>query len=196
MDHRNHQISLYTFQTDSVLDTLKHKGVNYVKKAYIAEKYDETAAVFLQAYAWYAEHAQKIVPKPNEAESAIWAFCDPSYIERHAGGHLLKMNVPMEEIVFFRMSDWNKVLNFRYIGKNEAEEEAFAQKLVQYGIDYEGDVFMTPFYPHMKKELMQSWENLFRYDTIAKQTGEILYPDMQAGLWQLDAKWIEESKQF
>lgn len=191
MDCGDRSIVLYTFQTDLVLDNLRKNRINYVKKVYIAKKYEETADVFLQAYAWYVERAQRIVPKPEEAESPIWTFCDPTYIEKQVGGQVLKMQVPMDEAVFFRMSDWNKILNFRCVGKNEEEEKAFSQKLVQYGISYEGDVYMTPFYPHMKKELLQSWNNLFQYDAAIKQTGDILYPDMQAGLWRLDAKWIQ-----
>lgn len=84
------------------------------------------------------------------------------------------------------------MLNLRYIGESEAKEAKFAEKLARYGIGYEGDVHITPFYPHLKKEIRNSWQNLFRHDQQVKETGSSLYPDMQAGLWYLDRQWIQQ----
>lgn len=193
MDCQHSQITLYTAQTDEVVRHLLEQGSHYVKLEYIVRKYEEVAAVFLQAYAWYTENAQHILPKPAQAESAVWSFCDVRYLESHPGCQILKLSVPIESAVFFRMSDWNKVLNLRYIGESEAQEAKFAEKLARYGIRYEGDVYTTPFYPHLKKELKDSWQRLFRYDQQVKETGAFPHPDMQAGLWYLDRQWIQQA---
>jgi hypothetical protein len=192
MDCQHNQITLYTAQTDEVFQHLLEQGYHYVKLEYIVRKYEEVSAVFLQAYSWYTENAQRISPKPEEAESAIWTFCDIKYLEHHSGCQILKLSVPIENAVFFRMSDWNKVLNLRYIGESVEEEAKFAEKLARYGIRYEGDVCTTPFYPHLKKEIQDSWKKLFRYDQQVKATGLSLYPDMQAGLWYLDRQWLQQ----
>lgn len=190
MDCQHNQITLYTAQTDEVVANLLAHGHHYVKLEYISRKYAEVSAVFLQAYAWYTEHAQRIVPKPQQAESAVWSFCEVKYLERHPGHQILKLSVPLASAVFFRMSDWNKILNLNYIGESAAEEALFAEKLARYGIRYAGDIHTTPFYPHLKKECRDSWQNLFRYDQKVKATGSYLYPDMQAGLWQVKKEWI------
>lgn len=188
--HHNH-ITLYTAQSDEVVHHLLAEGCHYVKLEYIARKYGEVSAVFLQSYSWYTEHAQRILPKPKLAESAVWTFHDLRYLDRHPGCQILKLSVPLQYAIFFRMSDWNKILNRRYLGESE-EEAKFAEKLTHYGISYSGDVYTTPFYPHLKKELQDSWKNLFRYDQHIKETGTPLFPDMQAGLWYIDRQWLQE----
>lgn len=192
MDCHRNEITLYTAQTDEVVRHLLKEGYHYVKLEHIARKYAEVSAVFLQAYSWYTENAQHILPKPRQAESAVWAFCDINYLGRYPGCQILKLSVPIKNAVFFRMSDWNKVLNLRYIGESATEEVKFAEKLARYGIRYEGDAYTTPFYPHLKKEIRDSWEKLFRYDQQVKETGSSLYPDMQAGLWYLDRQWLQQ----
>ena len=187
-------MKLYTVQTDQVLETLAQTGQCYVKRDYVTQKYGESASVFLHAYSWYAAYASRIVPRPPEAETAVWTFCQPDYLECHPGSHLLSLEVPLSCCVFFRMGDWNKILNLRYLGKDRKEEVAFAEKLARQGVSYEGDVVTTPFYPVLKRELLESWQNLFSYDAAVK-TGEIVpYPDMQAGLWCLKQEWVESDK--
>lgn len=181
---------LYTVQTDAVVQKLTREGRHCAKLHFIAEKYGDTAEVFLQAYRWYVQRAQELVPKCPESESAIWTFADAAYLEQHPGSTLLALEVPVECAVFFRMSDWNKVLNLRYIGETPQDEQAFSARLEKHGVNYEGDVFTTPFYPQLKAELTKSWTRLFRYDSAVKQEGEILFPDLQAGLWYLDKNWI------
>lgn len=192
MDCPHNQITLYTAQSNEVVQHLLAEGYHYVKLKYIARKYGEVSAVFLQSYSWYTENAQRILPKPKLAESAVWAFCELQYLDRCPGCQFLKLSVPRQHAVFFRMSDWNRILNRRYLGESEEEEAKFAEKLTRYGIGYTGDVYTTPFYPHLKKELQDSWKKLFRYDQYVKETGFSPYPDMQAGLWYIDRQWLQE----
>lgn len=191
MDREHQHITLYTQQTDAVVEKLLEKGYHFAKREFIERKYAEVSGVFLDAYAWFTNAAAQLVPRPQEADSPIWAFADARYLESHPGHRILTLRIPIEQAVFFRMGDWSKRLNLRYIGKTEAEELAFAQKLERFGIAYEGDVYTKPFYPHLKKELMDSWANLFRYDAAIKETGRVPHADMQAGLWLIDAQWME-----
>ena len=190
LDRQCEQMTLYTVQTDQVLQTLRQDGFYYVKRAYVSQKYEESASAFLNAYRWYAKQASQIVARPPEAESAVWAFCRAEYLECHPGSHLLTLNVPLAECVFFRMQDWNQILNLRYLGRNEEEKQAFEKKLERQGVPYEGDVYTTPFYPLLQRELLESWRNLFRYDAQVKKTGNPLFADMQVGLWLLDQNWL------
>ena len=187
-------ITLYTSQSREIVQRLRDGQPHVVKMQYVRQKYGEVAHVFIDAYTWYTRHAEQIVPRPDEAESAVWAFYDLHNLERHADSTILQLAVPLDQAVFFRMSDWSKVLNTRYIGHSAAEEHTFSDKLAQQGIGYEGDVYRKPFYPLLKRELVASWQNLFRlHDGIrdAFTRGEVPdVADIQAGLWLVRPEWV------
>lgn len=191
MDHLHHDVTLYSSQTKLVVSNLLASGRHTAKRNFIQEKYGEASQVFLQAYTWYRQAAEKIVPRPTDAESGIWAFLDLKYLDRSTEARIIKLQVPLDKVVFFRMSDWNKVLNLRFIGTPE-EEAAYAGKLKKFNVAYEGDVFTTAFYPHLKSELVRSWDNLFQYDAPIKQTGKLPFDDMQGGLWELQTDWLDQ----
>ena len=62
-----HTLTLYTAQTNTVLEVLRRDGVCWSREEYVARKYGESAPVFLTAYRWFASAAQALVPKPTEA---------------------------------------------------------------------------------------------------------------------------------
>ena len=197
MDHKNHTITLYSAQTHNIAQRLRDGQTHRVKIQFIREKYGSVAHIFTNAYHWYTGHAAHIVRKPDEAESAVWAFADPRSLERHLDSTILQLNVPLDQPVCFRMSDWNKILNLRYIGQSDTEEAAYANKLAQQGIGYEGDVYQKPFYPLLKRELIASWQNLFRHHRAiceAWQNGDTPdIADIQVGLWEIRPEWVAGS---
>lgn len=192
MDYENHRIVLYSIQSSEVIGALKENGVHYAKTERIREKYDEVSKVFLSAYAWYKVNASLRLPRPPEAESAIWAYFNLKYIERAPEYAILKLSVPTDRAIFFRMEDWNKVLNLRFIGEDMEEERLFEKKLSRYGVKYEGDIYLQPFYPQLKQELIKSWNRLFRYNEVVRFGGVDIVPDVQAGMWELKADWVTD----
>lgn len=192
MDHGNRTIEVYTSQTEDVVEIIRNTGCYYVKLDFIARKYGIVSDVFLNAYRWYAGHAGAYVPKPEEAESAVWSFLDQRYLEVHRGSRIMKLTVPVDEAVFFRMSDWNRILNMRYLGETAADDAKFAASLARQGIEDESEICLKPYYPQLKRQLTASWENLFRYDKAFKQGGELPFADIQAGLWCIRSEWLEE----
>jgi len=190
MDYKDHQVILYTSQNQIVIDKLLKNDRHVVERTFIKEKYGETSQVFLQAYSWYRQNAEQVVERPEDAESAIWTFLDMKYLDYSADSQILKLHVPLEKIVFFRMSDWNKILNLRLLGTEEEQADYYA-KLKKFNVAYEGDVYTTAFYPHLKTELVQSWRKLFQYDKKIKETKELPFEDIQGGLWEIRSSWIE-----
>lgn len=190
MDYKDHQVILYTSQNQRVIDKLLQNGRHVVERTFIKEKYGETSQVFLQAYSWYRQNAEQVVERPEDAESAIWTFLDMKYLDYSADSQILKLRVPLEKIVFFRMSDWNKILNLRLLGTDEEQADYYA-KLKKFNVAYEGDVYTTAFYPHLKTELVQSWRKLFQYDKKIKETKELPFEDIQGGIWEIRSSWIE-----
>ncbi|GCF92229.1 hypothetical protein NRIC_01200 [Enterococcus florum] len=191
MDTTHKNIRLYTSQSKVVVDKLIADERHTVKSEFIKEKYGETSHVFLQAYSWYTNEAKKIVEKPKDADSAIWTFFDVKYLDYSADARIMRLNVPISQVVFFRMSDWNKILNLRFVG-NESETAAYYKKLKQFNVTYEGDVYTTAFYPHLKAELVNSWKRLFDYDQEIKKTEILPFADMQAGLWEIKLSWVDQ----
>lgn len=190
MDYSDNQVTLYTSQSQVVVDKMLESGRHVVESAFIKEKYGEASQVFLQAYSWYRQNAATVVEQPSDAESAIWTFLDVKYLDYSADSQIIKLRVPIEKIVFFRMSDWNKILNLRLLGTEE-EQAKYSDKLKKYNVAYEGDVYTTAFYPHLKTELVHSWQKLFQYDQAIKETKELPFEDIQGGIWEIQNSWVE-----
>ena len=189
MDHKHDTLTLYTCQTDAVLDALKQNGVCFSKAEYVRKKYQESAQVFLTAYDWFSREAARIVPKPEGAEYPYWAFLDANSLEQSGGSNLLTLEVPCCEAVFFDVYDWNRIMQHRFLGEDAAQEAAFGEALAQRGIR-EYDVMLQNFYPQEKQQIQQSWKRLFRHHERI-QAGDLSgVGRVQAGLWQIKKEWV------
>lgn len=191
MDYRHQTITLFSSQADPVLRAIEKDGVCYSKAAYVRKKYGESSPIFLTAYDWYVRHAETLVPKPEDAEFPYWAFTDTYNVDASAGGNILTLEVPMEEIVFFQVKDWNKILCLTLIGESEAEEDEFRQELSARGL-HTTDIMLTSFYPEWKQKILNSWNRLFRFHEEMLQSGPEQIHDMQAGLWRIKKEWIRK----
>ena len=175
-------VIMWTAKEVIVLETVEIDGVSFVKKEYIDKKYGETAWIFKTAYSFFCKEAEKRIPKPEQAESPIWIFADEEAVFKSVGNTLLKLSIPKEEIIFFDLRDWNKILNLNYLGTDEEETE-FNNKMKQQGVKDNLDVIKSPFYPLLKKELTDSWKKLFTSQKLCKKYTE-------GAVWQLKKEWI------
>lgn len=193
MDCEYNKVKLYTTQMPVVIETIEKKGVSYVKREFIEKKYREVSHIFLECYDWFINKAQKIIDRPEEAGYAVWAFTEAKYAGAYNGTYLITLEVPIEEIIFFKMEDWNRILNLRYLPKDNKDEEKYNKKLRAYNISDETEIFMKPFYPQLKSEIKKSWDNLFRFDKSIKEKG-IFEKPFQASLWQIKNEWVTDIK--
>lgn len=184
MRDNSDNVIMWTSKEDIVIETLERDGISFVKKEYIDKKYGETAWIFRTAYSFFCKEAEKRIPKPEQAESPIWIFADEEAVFKSTGNTLLKLSVPKEEIIFFDLRDWNKILNLCFLGSEEEENE-FRNKLKSQGIKDNLDIINTPFYPLLKKELMDSWKRLFDKTDLCKKYTE-------GAVWQLKQEWVIE----
>ena len=99
------------------------------------------------------------------------------------------LEVPKDEIVFFDMQDWNKVVQLKYIGETEGEESAFQQELKARGL-LPADVMLTNFYPELKQMTLDSWQRLFRHQEALKRGEAAPIHSLQAGLWCIRREWV------
>lgn len=192
MADKHPAITLYTAQSQFVVDTLKEEGICFSKKAYIERKYGESAAIFTTAYTWFAKEAAKYLAKPDDAEYPYWLFTQPENVGHSGSGRLLTFHVPMDEAIFFDMYDWNQILALRYMGDTPADEQQFRNKLAERGIKQESDAVLTNFYPDLKQEVQASWHQLFRHHEAIKNGSDTQVEAVQAATWCLKKEWLED----
>lgn len=189
MDGKNDTLTLFCSQVKGIAAHIRSGGVHQAKTQFIREKYGEVSHIFMTVYAWYAQNAPALVPKPAGAESGIWAFADLRNIDRDEGSTIMELRVPKDKAVLFRASEWNVILNLSYLGSDDADSQQWTQKIRHFGLKHESDIILQPFYPQLKGDVTRSWRNLFRHDAAIKR-GDAEFPDVQAGLWEIRPEWV------
>ena len=185
---RGNTIILYAAQAEPVWQAIQQDGAAYSRAEYVEKKYGESAPVFLTAYRWFIAQLPRYVPKPKGADFPYWTYADLYMMETGAYPHILTLEVPREEAVFFDMNDWNKVLQMNYLGENEMDTRRFQRELRERGVGA-ADVMLSRFYPDLQQQIMDSWQRLFRHHDAARR-GERPVPDLQAGLWCIKKEWV------
>lgn len=186
---RGNTVILYTSQAEPVWQAIQNQGAAFSKEEYVQRKYGDSAPVFLTAYRWFVQQFPRYAPKPEQASFPYWAFGDQYLMETGRSSHVLTLEVPKDEAVFFDMQDWNKVIRLQYIGESEADERAFRQELKERGLK-SADVMLTNFYPDLKQATYDSWQRLFRHHESIKQGEPAPIHSLQAGLWCIKKEWI------
>ncbi len=189
MDCKCNAITLYTAQSEIVYQKILTDGICYSKEAYIQQKYEESAPIFLTAYRWFASEAEKLVPKPEQAQLPYWAFRDLYSVERSGEVRLLTLSVPLSQGIFFDLYQWNQILQLKFLDTDPKAQKAFLQELSMRGLK-ESQIMLSSFYPDLKAQILDSWKTLFRYQH-AIQSGDFSKPQaIQAALWCIKKEWI------
>ena len=175
-------VTIFTAQRPIVRQIIENEGNYFVKKFFIDKKYGESAWIFNTAYSFFKAHASRIVPCPKEAESAIWLFCNPAMAVGGDDAELLTFSIPEDKLVFFDSRLWSRILNLKYIGKDEKDEKAFEDELRAMGIDGT-KVFSGSFYPQQRQQILDSWQRLFDSANCAPHY-------RQAAAWELRKEWL------
>ena len=189
MGSANNHIILYSPQDTIVWRVVNEFGISLSRREYIADKYEESAQIFLTAYEAFIREAEKIVPRCDSTAYPYWAFASPEQIDS-MDRKVMKLEVPINEVVLFDQYDWYKVLRLSYIGETQADEDAFARKLGLRGIRDSSEAVLKPFYPDIKREITESWKRLFRHDADIRRGDFSGTRAVQAGLWRIKKEWL------
>ena len=196
MDTKDNNIMLYSPQAPAVWNTVKEFGISFSKREYIVDKYGESALIFLTAYDAYIREAEKIVSRSVSSAYPYWAFASMEQIDP-MGQDVMKLSVPLGEVVLFDQYDWYKVLRLSYIGETPEDEAEFSRELERRGIRDASDAVLRPFYPDIKRKILSSWNRLFRYDETLKRAisaGDDVSATgiraVQAGMWCIKKEWL------
>ena len=176
-------ITVYAVQRPIVREILETEGVYHVKQHFIDKKYGESAWIFNEAYSFFRQHASKLLPMPQGAESAIWLYCDPAMAGGVPDAEFMTLSIPEEQLIFFDTRLWNRILNLKYIGRDEKDEKSFDTQLRNMGINDTTKVFSTNFYPLQRQQIRDSWLRLF-------DSGSCDIHHRQAAAWELRREWL------
>ena len=77
------------------------------------------------------------------------------------------------------------ILNYSYIPKDKADARRHQDMMEQYGVS-DAKAYMSQFYPHLKREIIASWDRLFD-DSV------ILGNDSKYGnIWEIRKEWVTQ----
>ena len=189
MDQTDHSIVLYSAQAEPVLEALHRDGVCFSKASYVRRKYQESSPLFLTAYGWVIREAAAYVVPPEGAEFPYWAFENPYSVEASGTVQVLKLKVPLDQVILFDLYDWNRILQLQLLSASEDEERCFKNELKLRGITA-CDVMLGDFYPELKQQIFRSWQRLFRHHNALLRGDRTSVGGVQAALWQIRAEWI------
>lgn len=194
MGAKSERLTLYTSQRLPVAQMLAAGQTYLVEKRFIREKYGEVAGVFLPAYEWFWAEAGRHIPRPEGAESAVWAYANAQNAGHYDDTACLTLSVPVADALLFDLRDWQRILNALPLG-DDAERAAYERQLETQGVRQAADVVASPFYPALKRQLLQSWEALLQNrqahaGAMLQEAPEAFY--VQAGLLKIEPEWVVE----
>lgn len=175
---------LWTRQSPAVIEAIRRDGEARVLREYVEAKYADAAWSFRVAYDFFSREMARRVPRPDGCESPYWLHGTPEATGVFGSADdLAEFDIPRADVLVFDAARWNRVLNLDYIGRDERDEAAFADRLAAQGVAHSSEVFAKPFWPMIKSEITRSWARLFE--------GEEPEPArLQGAAWTLRREWL------
>jgi len=179
---------VWTRQDKGIIDILEKEGRYIAKKEYIDLKMEDCAKFYHEVYSWYASRAKDIVTKPEDVKYPIWvSISDDFMLQKTEDAVVLELEVDSESVIVMDTDKWDRVVNFWYVPLDERDEDEFEKKLRKHGIANSSAVYMSGFYPHLKKEIQRSWDRLF--------DNSYSLSDMKQGtIWEIRKEWVKKVK--
>ncbi|WP_202707230.1 DUF3841 domain-containing protein [Sporosalibacterium faouarense] len=178
------KIKVWTRQHKDILDILDKKGRYTVKKKYIVDKMEEHSNIFLDVYDWYTRKAQEIIPKPKDVKYPIWVSLSNDFMLRPIKGTVvLEICIDEDLVITMDIDKWGRIVNYWYVPLNDEDEQSHNRKLKKYGLSDGSSAYMSNFYPHLKNEIIKSWDRLF-------DNSYSLSEVKQGTIWEVKKEWI------
>ncbi len=177
-------ITVWTKQHISVLETLEREGRYVARRQNIARDLGADAPIVFEAYDWLARHSPDAARKPADADFPVWlSFSGETAMLPSEGTALLELAVDESLITRVNIAKWGAILNYSYIPRDRQDALRHRALLQAYGVS-DAKAYMTQFYPHIKREIIDSWQRLF-------DDGIQLGGPAEYGLiWEMRKEWI------
>ena len=116
----------------------------------------------------------------------MWvSFTSEAVMLPSPGAVILELTLDPACITSVNIEKWGSILNYSYIPKDEADARRHQDMMEQYGVS-DAKAYMSRFYPHLKREIIASWDRLFD-DSV------ILGNDSKYGnIWEIRKEWVTQ----
>ena len=181
-------ITVWTKQSNKILNTLEQFGRHTVKKEYIVEKMEDHSQLYLDCYTWLVNESKKHMEIPQDVRFPVWVSLKEEEIilnTKNDGTVILELEVPKDNLMTFDIDKWGAIVNYQYIAKDKQDKEQHMKMLENYGLDDDSSAYMSNFYPALKQQIQKSWQRLF--DDSVKLSA------MDVGvLWEVKKEWVKK----
>lgn len=179
-------VRVWTKQHAGVLEELESTGVYRAKGRYIALDLEEHAPLVLEVYDWLVAHSPAAPLRPQGAEYPVWvSFLREGTMLPGDGAVILELELESEHITRVNVAKWGAMLNYSYLPRDEGDARRHRQLLADYSTS-DARAFMTPFYPQIKREILDSWDRLF--DDSVRLGSDLAY----GNIWEIQRQWIKK----
>lgn len=177
---------VWTKQDSRILKNINELGRHVPDERYILSDMSEYKEIMLDLYRWLAKHSPNQVYRPMDSEYPVWvALSKGSLYLPEVGYSVIELEVPDDMITRINVRKWSSILNYSYLSKDKDDELNHRKKLKDMGIS-DTKAYMSQFYPDLKKEIIESWDELFNYENDSEK--EHYY----GIIWEIKAEWIIE----
>lgn len=178
-------IRVWTKQHAGILEQLEQSGRYIAKREYIMQEQAEDANIFLTVYDWYTRHASTIVQKPGDVQYPVWvSLSSESAMLVNEGAVLLELEIDAAQMVPVDLNKWGLILNYGYIPRDAVDKQKHLQLLKDYGTG-DAQAYMTPFYPIIKQQIVESWKRLFDDTVIVNNNITKI-----GTIWEVRKEWV------
>ena len=180
---------VWTKQHKNVLKQLEETGRYTARREYICLDMKEQADLVLTAYDWLVQHGPKKEQKPADVQYPVWvSLVEDGTMVPDAHEVVLELLLEESLITCIHVTKWGMILNYSYIPQDPRDAKAHQDKLDLYGTS-DAKAVMTPFYPQLRREIMESWDRLF--DETVLPESKLYY----GTIWELKKEWITDIRQ-
>lgn len=178
------KLRVWTRQDKSIIDVLEKEGRYIARKEYIETKMEDCARFYFEVYFWYTSRANAIVPKPDDVSFPIWVSLSEDFMLQSTDDRvILEIEVDSSSVIIMDTEKWDRVVNFWYVPLDEIDEDEFESKLKKHGVANSSAAYMSGYYPHLKKEILRSWDRLF-------DNSYALSDQRQGTIWEIRKEWV------
>ena len=178
------KITVWTRQSEKILQDIEQDSRYIVKREFIEEKMENHAGLYFDVYHWYAQKAQRIVPKPDDVLFPVWvSVTESSKLGVTEGNVFLELEVDRNDLIILNQEKWGYVVNYMYIPQDDEDEAKHEALLAKYQT-HDTAAYLSGFYPVIKSKIIKSWERLFENDPVIND-------EMMGTLWEIRKEWIK-----
>lgn len=180
------KIKVWTRQHSGVLEILRETGRYIAQKEYISLDMQEHADIVFLAYDWLVQNGPDAANRPQDVQYPVWVSFDAeTAMPAGSGGAVLELLVEEERITSVNIAKWGAILNYSYIPGDDEDARRHRELLALYRTN-DVRAVMTPFYPELRREILESWRRLF--DGSVMVGNGLCY----GTIWEIRREWVTD----